>query len=99
MQRMAGVVLLLAAGGAFGQQLPSFDVEKHCQDAGSGRDYCVERTQGIYNELKEQWDSIPPPIKAKCLSMLKTSPRPKSYYWLQVCLRHETMPSPPEFRY
>lgn len=100
MKRVAATVaLLLAAEAAFGQSLPRFDVEKHCEEAGSGRAYCVERTQAIYDELKQQWDSYPTEAKARCLGKLKNSPRPNSYYWLQVCLRHETMPPPPSFRY
>ncbi len=99
MKRLAAMVLVFAAGTASGQQLPNFDIEKHCADAGSGRDYCIQRTQGIYEDLRQQWDTIPPPIRAKCLGALKTAPRSNSYYWLQSCLQYETMPPPPGYRY
>jgi hypothetical protein len=95
---IAVMVLIFAAGAARAQQLPSFDIEKHCKAAESGVDYCVERTQAIYSDLQQQWETIPPPVRAQCLSKLKTAPRPNSYYWLQVCVRREMMPPPP-YRY
>ena len=98
LKRIAAVVLMLASGAAFGQTLPEFSIEKHCEKAGSGRDYCVERTQGIYEELRQHWDSIPGDIRSTCLKRLKTSERKDSYYLLQQCVRYETAP-PPSYRY
>jgi hypothetical protein len=94
-KRMTVAALVLSSGVAFGQQLPSFEIEKHCQNAGGGRDYCVERTQGIFEDLRQHWDTIPPDIRSKCLRWLKTSVRPDSYYLLQTCVRNETAPPPP----
>ncbi len=100
MKRIAVVALVLTAGTALGQQLPNFEIEKHCEKAGSIRDYCVEQTQGIYGDLRQQWDTIPAEIRGKCLRWLKTSQHPDSYYLLQMCLRDETMPPPlPGYRY
>jgi hypothetical protein len=97
LRRIAAAASILAISAASAQQLPSFNIEKHCENAGSGREYCVERTQAIYSELQQQWDSIPAAIRAKCLHSLKTSPRKDSYYWLQGCLRYETAPPPPAY--
>ena len=61
MKRMIAMAFLFAAGTASGQQLPSFEIERHCEKAGGGRDYCVQRTQGIYEDLRQRWDGMPAP--------------------------------------
>jgi hypothetical protein len=98
LKRIAAVALVLTAGTAIGQQLPNFEIEKHCDKAAGGRDYCVERTQGIYEDLRQRWDTIPAETKGRCLGWLKTSGHPDSYYLLQMCLRNE-MPPPPPYYY
>ena len=98
MKRMIAMAFLFVAGTASGQQLPSFEIERHCEKAGGGRDYCVQRTQGIYEDLRQRWDGIPTDIKGRCLRWLKTSAHPDSYYLLQSCLINSTMP-PPRWSY
>jgi hypothetical protein len=82
MKRVALLVFMLAAKPAFGQSLPNFSIEKHCESAGGGYDYCVQRTQEIYGRLQERWESIPPEVRGRCLRGLKTSSKPDSYYTL-----------------
>lgn len=86
MKRIAVLAFMLAAGPAFGQPLPNFPIEKHCESAGGGYDYCVQRTQEIYGRLQERWESIPAEVRDRCLKWLKTSGKPDSYYQLEGCV-------------
>jgi hypothetical protein len=95
MKRFSLLAFMLAAGPAFGQSLPSFPIEKHCQAAGEGYDYCVQRTQEIYGRLQEQWESVPREVRGRCLKWLKTSSKPDSYYQLEGCVLGSAMPPPP----
>jgi len=83
---------------AFGQTLPNFSIEKHCQSAGGGYDYCMQRTQGIYEHLQQRWDTVPPEVRGRCLQWLKTSGNSDSYYHLEGCVLGSMMP-PPAYGY
>ena len=52
MKHVAVLAFMLAAGPAFAQSLPNFSIEKHCESAGGGSDYCVQRTQEIYGRFR-----------------------------------------------
>jgi hypothetical protein len=95
MKRIAVATLMLAAGPALSQSLPNFPIERHCQAAGDGYDYCVQRTQEIYGRLQEQWEAIPPQVRGRCLKWLKTSGKPDSYYQLEGCVLGSTEAAPP----
>ena len=95
MKYVAVLAFMLAAGPAFGQSLPNFSIEKHCEPAGEGYDYCVQRTQEIYGRLQERWESIPTEVRGRCLKWLKTSSKPDSYYQLEGCVLRSPMPPPP----
>jgi hypothetical protein len=95
MKHLAVLAFMLAAGPALGQSLPNFPIEIHCQAAGGGYDYCVQRTQEIYGRLQERWDSIPPDVRGRCLKWLKTSSKPDSYYQLEGCVLGAAVPPPP----
>jgi hypothetical protein len=106
MKHVAVLAFLLAAGPAFGQSLPNFPVEKHCEATGGGYDYCVQRTQEIYSRLQERWDSIAPDVRERCLNWLKTSSKPDSYYQLEGCVLgsmrppvYGSAPPPPPWGY
>ncbi len=94
MKHVAVLAFMLAAGPAFGQSLPNFSIEKHCESAGGGYDYCVQRTQEIYGRLQERWKSIPPEVRGRCLKSLKTSSKPDSYFQLEGCVLGSAMPPP-----
>ena len=68
MKHVASLAFMLAAGPAFGQSLPSFSIEKHCQSYGGDSDYCVQRTQEIYGPLHQL---------AQCLANWLNRPREK----------------------
>jgi len=95
MKYVAVLAFMLAAGPAFGQSLPHFSIEKHCEPAGTGYDYCIQRTQEIYSRLQERWESIPAEVRGRCLKWLKTLSKPESYYQLEGCVLGSTMPAPP----
>jgi hypothetical protein len=94
MRHIAVLAFMLVAGPAFGQSLPNFPIEKHCEPAGSIYDYCVQRTQEIYGRLQERWESIPPETRKRCLKWLKTSSKPDSYYQLEGCVLGMAVPPP-----
>jgi hypothetical protein len=99
MKRVFLLAFVLAAGSAFGQALPNFPIERHCQAAGDGYDYCVQRTQEIYGRLQEQWEAIPRDVRGRCLKWLKTSSKPDSYYQLEGCVFGSAEPTPPPVEY
>jgi hypothetical protein len=94
MKHVASLAFMLAAGPAFGQSLPSFSIEKHCQSYGGDSDYCVQRTQEIYGRLQERWESILAEVRSRCLKWLKTASKPDSYYQLEGCVLGSAMPPP-----
>jgi len=94
MKHVAVLAFMLAAGSAFGQSLPNFPIEKHCQSYGGDYDYCVQRTQEIYGRLQERWESVPAEVRSRCLKRLKTSSKPDSYYQLEGCVLGSAMPPP-----
>jgi hypothetical protein len=98
MKHILALAFTLLAGPAFGQSLPNFPIDKHCQSAGDGYDYCVQRTQEIYGRLQEGWGSVPPEVRKRCLKWLKTSGKPDSYYQLEGCVMESAAP-PPEPMY
>ncbi len=95
MKHVAVLAFMLAAGPAFGQPLPNFSIEKHCESAGAIHDYCVQTTQEIYGRLQERWESIAPEARGRCLKWLKTTSKPDSYYQLEGCVLGSAVPPPP----
>jgi hypothetical protein len=95
MKHAALLVLVMAASPAVGQTLPNFSIEKHCEQAGGGYDYCMQRTQDIYQRLQARWESIPPDVRGRCLKWLRTSGKPDSYYQLEGCVLGSELPPPP----
>jgi hypothetical protein len=92
MKRVAALAFMLAAGPVFGQSLPNFSIERHCQPAGGGYDYCVQRTQEIYSRLQDRWEFIPPDVRGRCLKWLKTTSKSDSYYQLEGCVLGSDLP-------
>lgn len=95
MKHVAVLAFMLAAGPAFGQPLPNFSIEKHCESAGAIYDYCIQTSQEIYGRLQERWESISPEVRARCLKWLKTTSKPDSYYQLEGCVAGPSEPPPP----
>ncbi len=94
MKHVAVLAFVLAAAPAFGQSLPNFSIEKHCQSAGEGYDYCMQRTQEIYGRLQARWDSLPADVRGRCLKWLKASGKADSYYQLEGCVLGPVAPAP-----
>ena len=93
MKTVTVLAFMLAAAPAFGQALPTFPIEKHCQSYVGGSDYCMQRTQEIYGRLQERWESIPAEVRTRCLKWLKTSSKPDSYYQLEGCVLGSATPA------
>jgi hypothetical protein len=77
MRHVPVLAFMLAAGPAFGQPLPNFSIERHCESVGAIRDYCVQTTREIYGRLRER------EVRGRCLNWLKTTSKPESYHQLE----------------
>lgn len=88
--------LVSAVGPASAQNLPRFDVDRHCQEVASFggapseviRSGCFDMEQSAYDKLKDSWSDIPGSTRKHCLEVA-TFGGPGSYSLLEGCLQME----------
>jgi hypothetical protein len=90
---------LIASGiaAAVAQELPRFDVDRHCRTvAAFGGTYseslfggCMDMEQTAYDELKGRWSQLPSTTRQHCIQVARFAD-PGSYSLLQGCLQMET---------
>lgn len=92
--RVAMIVLLLGAAEARAQEIPTFDVEKHCRSQsklfGNSNfmlSACYSQEQEAYDSVKADWDTLDGKIKKNCIAQAKAVL--PSYFMLQACVEQE----------
>lgn len=91
----AGVGLVLLAGDVAAQDLPEFNVERHCKSMSAmsgGSNFmlkaCFDQEQATYDAAKAEWSALDAKIKRHCLQMARMGGTP-SYFMLQACIEQE----------
>jgi hypothetical protein len=77
-------------------ELPFYDVDKHCKEEADiyGKDptmleVCLEEEQKSYNKLRKGWASLDKTVKSHCQKDQLGPAVSSSYYKLRICIEHE----------
>lgn len=76
--------------------MPRFDVKAHCQQVASATgsssnmlyNSCIDMEQSAYNNLKDQWGSLPGNVRSHCQDVASVT-GPGSYSLLESCVDME----------
>jgi hypothetical protein len=72
---------------------PHYDPTVYCEDFWKGEkgdvNLCVEGEQSAYNNLKEEWDGIPDPMKMSCDEVAKSWHGKGSYVGFYRCILNQ----------
>ena len=93
---VAGLIAASVVTSAASQELPRFDVERHCYEVASFsgppsetiRKGCFDMEQAAYNALKGNWPELPSAMRRHCVEIATFTP-PGSYSILQGCVQME----------
>ncbi|RJF81137.1 hypothetical protein D3877_13015 [Azospirillum cavernae] len=107
--RIGVAMVVMIAGTASAQDIPRYDVAKHCGSvaaAGGGapseviRNGCFQMEQSAYNGLKPLWAGLPQAMRKHC-DMVASVGGGGSYSILQGCINMEQSASSqtPGFKY
>lgn len=82
--------------GAFAQEIPEFNVERHCKSmaamGGTGSNFmlkaCYEQEQSTYDAVKAEWQNVDGKTRRHCIGMARAIGTP-SYFMLHACVQQE----------
>lgn len=91
---LAGILVTMHTGNALAQEIPDFDVGRHCaeqaalfEDSNFMRSACQQQEQSSYDTLKEDWPALASKVKVTCIAQAKSFM--KSYFMLNACIQQE----------
>ena len=91
-----GAIVATGVASAVAQEIPRFDVEKHCEEvasvSGSSSSMiyngCIDMEQSSYNSIKKIWGDLDNKIKEHCHEVASFS-EPGSYSIYKGCIDME----------
>jgi len=92
---IGAVAAALLAVEARAQDIPEFNVERHCKSMAAmsgGSNFmlkaCYDQEQATYDAAKAEWPTLDGKIKKHCIGMARMG-GPPSYFMLHTCIQQE----------